>query len=115
MPRSRTQPAEALPEPRIDDVNPAAALPLGEVELTGNHLGPNTFGPPAVLVDGTSAQVVMSRPGRLIFRVPELASTGMIEVRTPARRQQHRASARSPRTHRRTCIPSPARPSAARA
>ena len=83
MPRSRTQPAEALPEPRIDDVNPAAALPLGEVELAGNHLGPNTFGPPAVLVDGASAQVVMSRPGRLIFRVPELASTGMIEVRTP--------------------------------
>ena len=83
MPRSRTQPAEAFPEPRIDDVMPAAALPLGEVELTGSHLGPNSFGPPAVLVDGTAAQVVMSRPARLIFRVPELASTGLIEVRTP--------------------------------
>ena len=83
MARSRTQPAEAFPEPRIDDVSPAAALPLGEVELTGNHLGPNSFGPPAVLVDGASAHVVMSRPGRLAFRVPELASTGMVEVRTP--------------------------------
>jgi sugar lactone lactonase YvrE len=83
MARSRSQPAEAYPEPRIDDVNPAAALPMGEVEVTGGHLGPNTFGPPAVLLDGTAAQVVMSRPGRLIFRVPELASTGMIEVRTP--------------------------------
>ena len=83
MPRSRTQPAETYPEPRIDDVTPSAALPLGEVELTGSHLGPNSFGPPAVLVDGTAAQVAMSRPGRLIFRVPELGSTGMIEVRTP--------------------------------
>src|SRR6202795_4141214 len=83
MPRTRTQPAEAFPEPHIDDVSPAAALPLGEVELTGNHLGPNTFGPPAVLVDGASAHVVMSRPGRLAFRVPELASTGLVEVRTP--------------------------------
>ena len=83
MPRSRTQPAEAYPEPRVDDVNPAAALPLGDVELIGSHLGPNSFGPPAVLVDGAAAHVVMSRPGRLIFRVPELASTGVIEVRTP--------------------------------
>ncbi len=83
MPRSRTQPAEAYPEPHIDDVVPAAALPLGEVELTGSHLGPNSFGPPAVMVDGTAAHVVMSRPGRLGFRVPELASTGLVEVRTP--------------------------------
>src|SRR5246127_4164737 len=83
MPRARTQPAEAFPEPRIDDVIPAAALPLGEVELTGSHLGPNVDGPPAVLVDSSAAHVVMSRPGRLVFRVPELASTGLIEVRTP--------------------------------
>jgi sugar lactone lactonase YvrE len=82
MPRIRTQP-EAFPEPRIDDVVPAAALPLGEVELTGAHLGPHPFGPPAVLVDGNPAHVLMSRSGRLIFRVPELATTGLVEVRTP--------------------------------
>ena len=84
MPRPRTQPGtEILPDPRIDDVVPAAAMPLGEVELTGANLGPLTFGPPAVLVDGTPAQVLMSRPTRLIFRVPEQASTGLVEVRTP--------------------------------
>ena len=83
MARSRQQPGEILPEPHIDDVNPATALPLGEVELTGSYLGPNSFGPPAVLMDGTAAHVTMSRPGRLMFRVPELASTGMVEVRTP--------------------------------
>ena len=64
---------------------PAAALPLGEVELTGAHLGPSSaFGPPAVLVDGQPAQVLMSRPSRLAFRVPEQAATGLIEVRNPA-------------------------------
>ncbi len=79
----RTQSAETFPEPRINDVIPAAALPQGEVELTGAHLGPNSFGPPAVLVDGASSHVLMSRPGRLVFRVPEVATTGLVEVRTP--------------------------------
>jgi sugar lactone lactonase YvrE len=75
---------EALPEPRIDDIVPAAALPLGEVELFGAHLGPFAFGPPAVLVDGQPAHVLMSRPTRLALRVPEQASTGLVEVRSPS-------------------------------
>ena len=46
MPRARSQSAsEILPDPRIDDVIPPAALPLGEVELIGAHLGPLSFGP----------------------------------------------------------------------
>jgi sugar lactone lactonase YvrE len=85
MPRTSTQSAaETLSEPRIDDIVPAATLPLGEIELTGAHLGPLSFGPPAVLVDGHPAQVLMSRPGRLALRVPEEATTGLIEVRNPA-------------------------------
>jgi sugar lactone lactonase YvrE len=85
MPRTRPQPVpEILPEPRIDDVVPAAALPLGEVELIGIHLGPLGFDAPAVLVDGQPAHLSMSRPTRLAFRVPEQATTGLIEVRNPA-------------------------------
>jgi sugar lactone lactonase YvrE len=86
MPRARNQstPSEIFPDPRIDDVIPAAALPLGEIELIGAHLGPLTFGPPAVLVDGHSAHVLMSRPTRLALRVPEDAGTGLIEVRNPS-------------------------------
>ena len=83
MPRPRSQSA-TLPEPRIDDIVPPAALPLGEVELVGAHLGPLAFGPPAVLVDGHSAHVLMSRPTRLALRVPEEAATGLIEVRSPS-------------------------------
>jgi sugar lactone lactonase YvrE len=70
--------------PRIDDVIPSAAMPLGEVELAGANLGPHSFGPPVVLVDGETAHVLMSRPSRLAFRVPEQVTTGLIEVRSPA-------------------------------
>lgn len=85
MPRTATQSGSgALPTPHIDDVTPAAALPLGEIELTGRHLGPHSFGPPAVLVDGETAHILMSRPSRLAFRVPADASSGAIEVRSPA-------------------------------
>ncbi|HEX8712307.1 MAG TPA: gluconolaconase [Terracidiphilus sp.] len=85
MPRTVTQSGSAaLPTPHIDDVTPAAAMPLGEVELAGSNLGPHNFGPPAVLVDGQTAQILMSRPSRLAFRVPAEASTGLIEVRSPA-------------------------------
>jgi sugar lactone lactonase YvrE len=70
--------------PRIDDVVPAAALPLGEIQLIGANLGPVSTGPPAVLVDGEPAQVLMSRPSRLVLRVPEEAATSLLEVRNPA-------------------------------
>ncbi len=84
MSRSIPQPVAPLPLPRIDDVVPAAALPLADVELTGIYLGPDGYGHPTVLVDGNAAQVLMSRPTRLAFRVPSDASTGLVEVRNPA-------------------------------
>ena len=84
MPRSRSQSGGALADPRIDSIDPEAALPLGEVELIGANLGPFTFGPPAVLVDGLSALVLMSRANRLALRIPAEATTGIIEVRNPA-------------------------------
>jgi sugar lactone lactonase YvrE len=79
---------QSAPAPRIDSIDPAAALPSGEIELTGDHLGPLTVEQsgviPAVLVDGHPAHVLMSRPTRLAFRVPQQASTGLIEVRNPS-------------------------------
>ena len=85
MARTRAQSAaEVFPDPRIDDIVPSAALPLGEIELIGAHLGPLAFGPPAVLVDGHPAHVLLSRPTRLALRVPEEATSGLIEVRSPS-------------------------------
>jgi sugar lactone lactonase YvrE len=86
MPRSHSQSVpEILPEPHIDLIVPAAALPLGEVELIGNHLGALGNGQPGVLpsvmVDGLPAHILMSRPTRLALRVPEQATSGSIEVR----------------------------------
>ena len=81
MPRNPAHPgSETLPDPRIDHVAPAASLPLGEVELLGAHLGPRNSSLPSVLVDGLPANLLMSRPDRLAFRVPELATTGLIAV-----------------------------------
>ena len=71
------------PEPHIDEVIPSASLPRGEVELLGTNLGPHPHGMPVVVVGTQSAMVLMSRPGRLAFRVPENAGSGLVEVRTP--------------------------------
>ncbi len=85
MPRPSPQPDPSVGHlPRVDDVLPAAALPHGEVELRGIFLGPNGSGLPSVFVDDQPAHLLMSRPTRLVFRVPAQASTGLVEVRTPA-------------------------------
>ena len=85
MPRTSPQSVPGVGQlPRVDDVVPAAALPNGEVELSGVFLGPNGSGLPSVFVDDQPAHVLMSRPTRLVFRVPAQASTGLVEVRTPA-------------------------------
>ena len=80
-PASTQSAAECLP--RIDDINPAAALPGGEIELTGANLGPLNDELPAVHVDGLLAHLSMCRPDRLALRVPNEATTGLIEVRNP--------------------------------
>jgi sugar lactone lactonase YvrE len=90
MPRARSQSAPQAFDaqtPRIEDVLPAAALPGGDVELTGANLGPiasGSTGPavPSVSLGGESAHVLLSRPARLAFRVPDNATTGLIEVHT---------------------------------
>jgi sugar lactone lactonase YvrE len=58
---------------------------LGEIELIGANIGPHAAGPPAVLIDGQLAQVVMSRPNRIAVRVPGDAATGLIGVRYNSR------------------------------
>jgi len=80
MARLRAQSDAATP--RIDDVTPAAALPGGDVDLTGANLGPTNGTSPTVFVDGSPAHLVLSRSNHLAFKVPDLAGTGMVEVRT---------------------------------
>jgi sugar lactone lactonase YvrE len=72
---------QILLPPVIESVFPPAALPGGDVEVRGIHLGPQGLTTPVVLVDGISAQILMSSESRLCFRIPERATTGLIEVR----------------------------------
>lgn len=81
--REKTEAKEAQ-APQIADVWPAAAMAGGDVELTGTELGPDAKSVPTVMVGEDEALVMMSRPGRVIFRVPEKAATGMVTVRTAA-------------------------------
>lgn len=57
-------------------------MPGGEIELIGTNLGPIDSAAPVVLVNGSPSHIAMSRASRLVFRVPELASTGLVEVRS---------------------------------
>ena len=83
MARSSSQSGSApSPAPHIADIDPGAALPSGEIELTGDHLGPDGAALPEVVFSGENAPVLMSRSQRLIFRVPEKAYTGLLEVRS---------------------------------
>jgi len=75
---------EMTPEPHIEQVLPSAALPKGEVELHGANLGPTPNGPPVVVLGTHHAMVLMSRPSRVAFRIPDNAATGLVEVRTPS-------------------------------
>jgi sugar lactone lactonase YvrE len=83
MTRTRIQSDREQMTPRIDEVVPSAALPKGEVELHGENLGPTPNGPPVVVLGTHHAMVMMSRPGRVAFRVPDNATTALVEVRTP--------------------------------
>ncbi len=90
MPRSRPQSAaeDVFADPRIDEIVPPSALPLGEVELLGAHLGPHlgphAAGPPVVLV-GTHPAHVTDEPARahLPSACPTDATSGLVEVRSP--------------------------------
>ena len=83
MPRTQSPSPEVFPQPRIDQVVPAAALPLGEIELIGVSLGPHPGAPPQVLLDGQPAHILMSRPTRIALQLPEDAASGQLEVRQP--------------------------------
>src|SRR6202035_4701564 len=47
----------------------------------GANLGPAGGSAPVVLVDGSPAHILLSRSNPLDFNVPDLAGTGMVEVR----------------------------------
>lgn len=85
--------SEPSTAPKIDAVSPSAALPGGEVEVRGTHLGAlpvaqsdaSRWGGvewrrPVAMLGDMAAPVILSRGGRLTLRVPDEAETGRLRI-----------------------------------
>jgi sugar lactone lactonase YvrE len=68
--------------PRIERVEPAAALPGGEIRIIGSRLRPTEMQRPRVQLGEVDAPVVISSEQFLVVRVPEGASSGPVIVTT---------------------------------
>jgi sugar lactone lactonase YvrE len=68
--------------PTLTEIFPAAALPGGEVELRGSALGAGTDAASALTaqIAGVPAHVLLSRPDRMILRVPAGVLPGNVVV-----------------------------------
>lgn len=69
--------------PHLDSLTPQAALPGGEVEVRGNHLGPVGGNQPAALLSGTALPLAFCSTERAIVRIPEAALTGALSFESP--------------------------------
>ena len=72
--------SDAGHSPRIESVQPNAALPGGEVEVLGTNLGPVSYRRPVPMVGDLAAPVVLSRGKRMVLRIPEEAETGKLRI-----------------------------------
>ncbi len=70
--------------PRIDSVEPSAALPGGEIRIIGRGLGPVDLRRPRVQFGDVEGSVVISSDQFVLARVPEGATTGPVVVSTSA-------------------------------
>ncbi len=68
--------------PRIESVEPSAALPGGEIRIIGRGLGPVDLRRPRVQFGEVDGAVVISSDQFVVARVPEGATTGPVVVST---------------------------------
>jgi sugar lactone lactonase YvrE len=74
--------------PRIDRVVPAAAIPGGEIVIHGSGFASLAHPRPVVLFGEVEAGLALASEHRLIARVPEGASGGMVRVASAANESQ---------------------------
>jgi len=70
--------------PHIERLDPAAALPGGEVRIYGTNLKVEPFVRPDVRFNDVFGNIISSAAHRVIARVPELSSNGPLVVKTSA-------------------------------
>src|SRR3954471_3963548 len=69
-------------DPRIEAVSPSAALPGGEVRISGQALRPVELRRPSVKFGGIEGAVIISSDDFLVARVPAGAASGPVVVST---------------------------------
>ena len=69
-------------KPHLDLVQPGAALPGGEIRLTGKSLRPHELKRPRVQFGDVEGSVLISSDEFLVARVPEGATSGPVVVST---------------------------------
>src|SRR3974377_605346 len=69
-------------KPHIDAIDPACALPGGEVRITGSGLRPAELRRPPVPFGGVGGTVIISSEQFIVARVPEGAASGEVVVAT---------------------------------
>jgi hypothetical protein len=72
----------ATDKPLIERVTPPAAIPGGEISISGRGLTQNGRGRPQVWFGDRPGSLLLSSPNRLVVRVPEGVSSGNVTVHT---------------------------------
>jgi hypothetical protein len=72
----------AANKPLIEQVSPRAAIPGGEICISGRGLTQNGRGRPQVRFGDQLGSLLLTSPNRLVVRVPEGASSGDVTVDT---------------------------------
>lgn len=67
-------------KPRIDAIEPACALPGGEIRIVGSGLGPHQLRRPRVSFGDVDGPVIISSEQFIVARVPEGAASGEVVV-----------------------------------
>jgi len=77
-------------KPHIDAIDPACALPGGEIRITGSSLRPHELRRPRVRFGDVDGSIIISSEQFIIARVPEGAASGEVVVATNG----HKSNAR---------------------
>lgn len=80
-------------KPHIENIVPSAALPGGEVRITGTGLKPPDLNRPVVAFGESQGSIVVSSDTLLVAKVPQDASSGNVIIRTDG----HESNAREVR------------------
>ncbi|MFZ3333741.1 MAG: IPT/TIG domain-containing protein, partial [Candidatus Acidiferrales bacterium] len=67
--------------PRIESVKPAAALPGGEVAISGSGFATHNHARPLVQFGAAEGSLILAADNYLIARVPEGAAGGAVRVK----------------------------------